>query len=455
MYFITKGRVFFVNEDYIPFKTMILGSYFGEIEIIYKTKRSQTTVAAEDSDLLTLAKQIYENVIVKEYSEIHEEIKFIANIRNEKNKESEKFLNQTLVANKERINKSNFILGNLDETINYNYNYLVNVSSSIRRTRKEIENSNILNYNKDRSKSCGILIMKNTDFSSKSHKEQTNSDINNILKDKSNYIENNEKENDKSIINKLLFKMTKEGFNMYKFICEKSFTNLLKYRNIFEENNINSNNVLNLNNNIESNNSRQTLQLYNKNKSSNITINISYEDDKSINNKNLNNEITKEIDAAKDSKSELPYKNKLAFYNKLIIANKVNVENRRPSYVLNEIMKNRIEEYNREENNKIIEESFSDEESLSSYIKAKSFVSKKSGLSYASKKSFKKTFNKKKTAVNAFKNNKIFKLSNVNNENINNKSNKIKNISEIYLNSSKFNKQKTLNSFKNNKQINM
>ena len=60
VFFITSGRVYFVNDDYIPFKIMIKGSYFGEIEIVseVKTVRSFTAIASEKTDTLTLSKQV-------------------------------------------------------------------------------------------------------------------------------------------------------------------------------------------------------------------------------------------------------------------------------------------------------------------------------------------------------------------------------------------------------------
>lgn len=98
VFFITKGRIYLVNEDLIPFKAMICGSYFGEIEIIFKVKRLFTTLAAEDSELLTISKQAYEAVIINEFPEVHEELKYIANIRSQKNSEAELLLNKTLNA---------------------------------------------------------------------------------------------------------------------------------------------------------------------------------------------------------------------------------------------------------------------------------------------------------------------------------------------------------------------
>ena len=60
VYFITQGRVYFVNEEYIPFKIMIKGSYFGELEIVSDTKtvRGFTAIAAEKTDTLSLSKQV-------------------------------------------------------------------------------------------------------------------------------------------------------------------------------------------------------------------------------------------------------------------------------------------------------------------------------------------------------------------------------------------------------------
>ena len=60
VYFITCGRVFFVNDEYIPFKIMIKGSYFGEIEIVGDTKtvRGFSVIASEKTDTLSLSKQV-------------------------------------------------------------------------------------------------------------------------------------------------------------------------------------------------------------------------------------------------------------------------------------------------------------------------------------------------------------------------------------------------------------
>ena len=121
---------------------MIIGSYFGEIEIIFKTKRYHTTIAAESSELLTLSKQIYESIIVKDFYEIHEEVKFIAGMRHEKNMEAEKFLNQTITNNRIK-NKMSFLIGK--------GGHLSRAIMDLKRYKKEIALDNL-----KRSKSLDI-----------------------------------------------------------------------------------------------------------------------------------------------------------------------------------------------------------------------------------------------------------------------------------------------------------
>ncbi len=105
VFFIKEGRVEFVNTDYISFKTMLRGSYFGEIEIIFKQKRSNTVVSSASCEILSLAKQIYENLIMKEYPQINEELKFVAKNRLERNLIAIKHLNQTVL--EEKFKKKN------------------------------------------------------------------------------------------------------------------------------------------------------------------------------------------------------------------------------------------------------------------------------------------------------------------------------------------------------------
>jgi hypothetical protein len=101
---LTLGRVHFVNDDFIPFRTMVRGCYFGEIDILLKQRRAHTVIAGECCDTLTLSKQIYENVISKEYPEIDNEIKTVASLRMQKYSDAEKELNERLAPKKSAEN---------------------------------------------------------------------------------------------------------------------------------------------------------------------------------------------------------------------------------------------------------------------------------------------------------------------------------------------------------------
>lgn len=91
LFFITKGRVsFFIDRKKIAFKDMIEGCYFGDIEIIFKRKRKYSVISAVDSDFLTLSKQIFEDVVIKEYPEIYEEMTMVSFEREKRIKEARK-----------------------------------------------------------------------------------------------------------------------------------------------------------------------------------------------------------------------------------------------------------------------------------------------------------------------------------------------------------------------------
>jgi CRP-like cAMP-binding protein len=91
IFFITKGRVsFFIERKNIAFKDMIEGCYFGDIDIIFKRKRKVSIISAVDSDFLTLSKQIFEDIVVKEYPEIHEEMTMVAYEREKRIREARK-----------------------------------------------------------------------------------------------------------------------------------------------------------------------------------------------------------------------------------------------------------------------------------------------------------------------------------------------------------------------------
>lgn len=255
VYFIISGRIFFVNEDIIPFKTMIIGSYFGEIEIIFKTKRFNTTVAAENSELLTLSKHNYENIIVKDYYEIHEEIKFIANLRNEKNREAEKILNQTLANNKERMKNKHLNEGKFKNRLIFRA-YL-----DMKKLKREIQKKGLYKYKTDN------LSIK--------------SDINKTF----NYVE------------KLL---NHENLGVSDELKSKvSMISVIK--------------------------SKKNLEL------------------KDVDRRNSMWSSEGEYsESEKTSGAEEIFKNKLSFYNKIISASKSNLNNRRQSFILNQIIMSKV-----------------------------------------------------------------------------------------------------------------
>jgi CRP-like cAMP-binding protein len=79
IYFITVGRVsFYLERKYIAFKDMIEGGYFGDLDIIFKRKRRYTMIATNESDFLIMTKQIFEEIVIKEYPEVYEEMTLVA-----------------------------------------------------------------------------------------------------------------------------------------------------------------------------------------------------------------------------------------------------------------------------------------------------------------------------------------------------------------------------------------
>ena len=82
IYFITHGRVsFYLEKRCITFKDMMEGGYFGDLDIVFKRKRRYSMISTMESDFLSMTKQIFEDVIVKDYPEVYEEMTLIATER--------------------------------------------------------------------------------------------------------------------------------------------------------------------------------------------------------------------------------------------------------------------------------------------------------------------------------------------------------------------------------------
>jgi hyperpolarization activated cyclic nucleotide-gated potassium channel 1 len=89
IYFLYRGRVDFVNSvRVIPFKTMLEGSYFGDIEVIDRTKRICSSRSQTDCELLVLELSVRTTQRFKElkedFPEVWEEMKELASIRRDK-----------------------------------------------------------------------------------------------------------------------------------------------------------------------------------------------------------------------------------------------------------------------------------------------------------------------------------------------------------------------------------
>jgi CRP-like cAMP-binding protein len=79
---------------------MIPGSYFGEIEILFRGKREFTVTCESETELFYLSRYDFENTIVKEFPHIVDQMKILAKKRKQINQQS--CLNVTL--NKNKVN---------------------------------------------------------------------------------------------------------------------------------------------------------------------------------------------------------------------------------------------------------------------------------------------------------------------------------------------------------------
>ena len=84
------------EESDIGYLDMIMGSYFGEIEVIRSCPRLFSVKASVDSDFLMLTKQIFELYLVDDYPEIYEEMEKVAILRQEKISVAEKICIETI-----------------------------------------------------------------------------------------------------------------------------------------------------------------------------------------------------------------------------------------------------------------------------------------------------------------------------------------------------------------------
>ena len=75
---------------------MIMGSYFGEIEVINAIPRLFSVKASDHSDFLTLPKPIFELYLMNSYIDTFEEMQKVSVLRHEKISIAERFAMETV-----------------------------------------------------------------------------------------------------------------------------------------------------------------------------------------------------------------------------------------------------------------------------------------------------------------------------------------------------------------------
>ena len=79
VYFIIEGRVIF-KVAYASFKTMVNGSYFGEVDVLFNQPRAFGAQASIDTELLSLERNKFIDIL-DQYPEIADEIITLARVR--------------------------------------------------------------------------------------------------------------------------------------------------------------------------------------------------------------------------------------------------------------------------------------------------------------------------------------------------------------------------------------
>lgn len=127
MYFIKTGRICFIyGKQKMIFKSMIPGSYFGEIELIENTPREFAVASQEDAELLTMSKNVFD-YMMSQYPSVAIILKKVAIERKKRNIKCKKELVDVLekvevrkettfgqLAGKEKIRKGT----NVDKSLN-------------------------------------------------------------------------------------------------------------------------------------------------------------------------------------------------------------------------------------------------------------------------------------------------------------------------------------------------
>ena len=135
IFFLVEGRVSYLMQKTLPFKCMVTGSYFGEQEIIDRTKRKYNMRSERNCDLLTLTKTIFTTVIEEEYNDIYKEMSDLAAERKNGLKEAKERMRNYLRNKGEDLIKQGLITqNNIDK-------YLDSSSSEEEENNEEIDDS--------------------------------------------------------------------------------------------------------------------------------------------------------------------------------------------------------------------------------------------------------------------------------------------------------------------------
>jgi hypothetical protein len=113
IYFVVSGRINFVySEQNTIFKTIVSGSYFGEIELLDQVPRSYGTMTEKDCEFLLLSKQLLDFTL-KEYPKVADRLRVLAQERKERDLAAQHELEKLL----ERVNiRKEFTLAELAGT---------------------------------------------------------------------------------------------------------------------------------------------------------------------------------------------------------------------------------------------------------------------------------------------------------------------------------------------------
>ena len=129
IYFILKGRIYFTKEN-IAYCTYVKGSYFGEIDIL-EDHRINSVIAASNCEFVTLGKEVYADIIQKDFQEIFRKMVKFAKIRKRRLKHLEERMMKSYYSRGDiSLNMSSrFGMTTINNTLN-NKGYGINSSNT-------------------------------------------------------------------------------------------------------------------------------------------------------------------------------------------------------------------------------------------------------------------------------------------------------------------------------------